>query len=70
MLKLAEEKLKEVSRYFYNISGIPSVIGAVAGTYIQIITPKTNEHLYFNNNNMIICHVICNSRNLVGVLAY
>ena len=29
-------------------TGFPGVVGAIYGTYIQIIRPNQNEHLFFN----------------------
>lgn len=36
---------------FYKIAGMPSVIGAVDGTYIPIKKPKIDEHQYINRKN-------------------
>ncbi|XP_069134276.1 putative nuclease HARBI1 [Argopecten irradians] len=38
----------ETKRGFFDIAGFPNVIGAVDGTFIRIIAPKTNENDFVN----------------------
>ncbi|XP_036320805.1 putative nuclease HARBI1 isoform X2 [Rhagoletis pomonella] len=55
-----QEKV-DANRSFYQMCGIPGVIGVVDGTHIQIIRPTRNEHLFFNRklkhsiNAMVVC---------------
>ncbi|KAG8228670.1 hypothetical protein J437_LFUL008908 [Ladona fulva] len=47
----------------YQATGIPGVLGYVAGTHVSIKAPREEEHLYFNTKNYHSIHpqIVCDS---------
>lgn len=37
-----------IKRGFYGKTGFPGIIGCVDGTHVRIISPATDQHLYYN----------------------
>ncbi|XP_064411252.1 putative nuclease HARBI1 [Latimeria chalumnae] len=61
-----------IQQGFYDASSMPGVLGAVACTYIGIITPREEPLLYMNRkgdysiNVQVVCNAECNILNVVA----
>lgn len=46
-----EQKVKQISREFWQIWNFPNCAGAIDGKHIRILCPKKSGSLYFNYKN-------------------
>lgn len=66
MFPMTQAQQTKTKQDFYAISGFPNVIGAVDGTFVPIIAPSVEEHLYVTRKGFHAINVqgICDANNI------
>ena len=69
---ITQEAIRTQQQQFYAKHKIPSIVGLVDGTQVQILGPSENEEVYVNRSNyhsinvQIICNYECEITNVVA----
>jgi hypothetical protein len=60
------QQLDDIKDGFHSIAGFPNVIGAVDGTFVPILAPTEDEHLYVTRKGFHAINMqgICDSQNI------